>query len=101
MSWRVISSPDWVIGDSERFPGSRLYVSCGGCGHFKSYGPGRVIMRLRELRLGGYKTPLPRVAESVERKCPRCGKRNWRAELAWPPGFTEGDAKRAAARARN
>jgi hypothetical protein len=98
--WRVIEAPNGKMADADLFPGSLLLVTCNACGHFKHYNPGRVVMRLRELRLGGTLATFSDVAGRIERKC-RCGVRDWRAELAWPPGMTDGDIKRLAARARN
>ena len=98
--WRVIDTPNRTMADAGLYPGCQLLVSCGACGHRKSYNPGRVVMRLRELRLGGTLVTLGEIAGRIERKC-RCGTRDWRADLAWPPGMRDGDIKRLAAQARN
>jgi hypothetical protein len=99
VTWRVITTFNGTLGDAERFPGCKLLVTCNACGHLKSYSPGRVVMRLRELRLGGTLATLEEVARRIERPCP-CGQRAWRAELAWPPGLSASEIKRLAARAR-
>ena len=100
MRWQVIERGNGTIKEADLFPGCFVLVTCNGCGHFKSYKPDRVVMRLRELRLGGARATFSDVAGRIERKC-RCGVRDGRAEVAWPPGMTEGEIKSLAARARN
>jgi hypothetical protein len=89
------------IGDFRRYPGCRMTLTCAMCGWSKSYDPERVIQRLTQLKTGGHATRLEDVARRVAWNCPGCGRVRWRAGLAWPPGFTERDAKRLASRLRN
>jgi hypothetical protein len=100
MSWRVIERRNGTMADADLFPGCHLLVTCNACGHHKSYNPGRIVMRLRELRLGGSLATFGDVASRIEKTC-KCGTRDWRAQLAFRPGTTDGDIKRLAARARN
>ena len=100
MKWRVIATLNGTLGDAHRFPGARLLVTCQACGHLKSYAPERVVMRLRELRLGGSSASFEDVARRIERPCP-CGRRAWRVELAWPPGLTESEIQRLANQLRS
>ena len=74
-----------VMGDFRRHPGCRLMLSCAACAWRTSYGPERVLARLRELRAGGDTTPLWQVAKRVGWNCPACGRMRWRAQFAWPP----------------
>ena len=100
MSWRVIEPRNGTLADADFYPGSHLLVTCNACGHRRSFSPGRIVMRLRELRLSGTLATLGEVAGRIDKTC-TCGVRAWRAELAWPPGMRDSDIKRLAARARN
>jgi hypothetical protein len=90
-----------TLGDHRFYPGARVLITCTLCGWGKSYRAERIIDRLRELRTGGYATPLAHVARRVAWPCPGCGRVHWRAQFAWPPGFNQSDAKRLAALYRN
>lgn len=100
MRWRVIEPRNGTLSDADFFPGCYVLVTCNACGHAKPFSPGRIVMRLRELHLGGTLATFGDVAGRMERKC-RCGMRDWRAELAFPPNATDADIRRLAARARN
>ena len=89
--------PEASIGDFARYPGCRLAVTCAMCGWSKGYNPERIIRRLRELKAGGYTTPLEVVARRVQWPCPGCHRLKWRANLAWPPELTEADIRAALA----
>jgi len=97
----IYLGPEASVGDFARYPGCRLTITCAMCGWSKGYNPERVIDRLRDLRSGGYATPLATVARRVQWPCPGCHRLRWRAGLAWPASLTEAEAKRLAARARN
>ena len=90
-----------VLGDFRRYPGCRLYLTCGLCGWSKNYSVERVINRLRELKSGGHTTPLDTIPRRIGWNCPRCGRRGWRAQFAWPPGLDAGEARRLANQYRN
>jgi hypothetical protein len=90
-----------AIGAFRRHPGCRLMLACAACGWSKSYNPERVIDRLRELKAGGHTTRLVDVARRVGWNCPACQRTRWRAQFAWPPSLTPGEAKRLADRYRN
>ncbi|WP_331589028.1 hypothetical protein [Phenylobacterium sp.] len=98
--WRPIEAPNGKMADADLFPGCFVLVTCKACGHFKAYPPATVVLRLRQLQMGGTLATFAEVAGRVGATCP-CGARDWRAGLAWPPGMTDGDIKRLAARARN
>lgn len=99
---RVIHVDDAAsIGDFQRYPGCRLTLTCALCGWVKLYNPERIIARLHELRSGGQATRIAEVARRVQWPCPGCHRLRWKGGLAWPPGMTEGEVKRQAARMRN
>jgi hypothetical protein len=96
----MIGRRNGTMADADFFPGCFVLVTCGACGHAKPYNPGRMLMRLRELRLGGTLATFEDIAGRIEKRC-RCGVRDWRVALAFPPHMTSGDIKRLQARARN
>jgi hypothetical protein len=98
---RIPAEGTAAVGDFRRHPGCRLVLACAACAWSKSYDPERVIDRLRELKAGGHTTRLVDVARRVGWNCPACHRMRWRAQLAWPPGLTPGEAKRLADRYRN
>ena len=67
----------------------------------KSYSAERVIDRLQVLKAGGHKTRLGQVARRVAWPCPGCGRVKWRAQFAYPPGFSEADHRRLTRRYRD
>jgi len=99
-AWQVIRRRSGTMADADFFPGCFVLVTCGACGHAKPYNPGRIVMRLRELRLGGTLATFEQIAARIEKTC-RCGVRDWRADLAYPPHMSSADVKRLQARARN
>ena len=99
-AWQVIARRNGTMADADFFPGCHVLVTCDACGHAKPYAPGRLVMRLRELHMGGTLTTFEEIARRIEKRC-RCGVRDWRVELAFPPHMTAGEIKRLQARARN
>lgn len=89
------------LEDYRRYPGCRVLLSCGACGYAKDYNPERIVMRLRELRVGGWKTPIVGIAAQMRRPCPACRKMQWTTRLAYPADMTEAEARRLMARMRN
>ena len=90
-----------TLGDMRFYPGARLLITCSLCGWAKSYNVERVIERLRSLKTGGHPTRLRQVAARVAWPCPGCGRVKWRAQFAYPPGFSEADHRRLVNRYRN
>lgn len=90
-----------AIGDFRRYPGCRFLLTCALCGWSRTYNPERILARLRQLGGGGTATRILDVARRVQWPCPGCHRFRWRGGLAWPPGLTEADARRAASRYRN
>jgi hypothetical protein len=90
-----------TVGDYRHYPGARVLIACNLCGWSKSYRPDAIIDRLRALKTGGHATTLAQVARWVAWPCPGCGRVNWRAQFAWPPGFDDREAKRLANLYRN
>ena len=90
-----------TLGDCRFYAGARVLITCTLCGWQKSYNAERVIDRLRDLKAGGHKTRLGHVARRVAWPCPGCGHVKWRAQFAYPPGFSEADHRRATRRYRD
>jgi len=90
-----------TLGDTRFYPGARLLITCSLCGWAKSYNVERVIDRLRQLKTGGPPTRLGQVARRVAWPCPGCGRVKWRAQFAYPPGFSAADHRRLTNRYRN
>lgn len=82
------------LEDYRRYPGCRLLLTCSACDYARHYNPERIVMRLRELRVGGYKTPIVGIAAQMRRPCPACQKMKWTTRLAYPADLTEAEAKR-------
>jgi hypothetical protein len=99
-AWQVIARRNGTMADADFFPGSHVLVTCNVCRYAKPYASGRMVMRLRELRMGGTLTTFEEIAQRIEKRC-RCGARDWRVDLAFPPHMTSGEIKRLQARARN
>ena len=76
-------------------------LACALCSWSKTYSPERIIDRLRELRAGGYTTPIAKISGRVGWNCPACGRARWRTQLVYPPGLTEAEARRLTNRYRN
>ncbi len=93
--------PTDPLEDYRRYPGCRVLLTCGACDYAKDYNPERIVMRLRELRVGGYKTPIVRIAAQMRRPCPTCRKMKWSSRLAYPDTMTEAEARRLMNRMRN
>lgn len=98
--WQVIGRRNGTMADADLFPGCFVLVTCGACRHFKTYSTTRILMRLRELRMGGTLATFEDIAGRIEKKC-RCGARDWRVDLAFSPYMSSGEIKRLQARARN
>lgn len=86
--------PEASIGDFKRYPGCRLAITCSLCGWVKAFDPERIIHRLRELKVGGHATPLPKIGARVQWPCPACGRVKWRAGFAWPAGLQPDEVRR-------
>ena len=97
----ILADATAALGDFRRYPGCRVMLVCGFCAWSKAYNPERVIDRLHDLKAGGYATRLVDVARRVGWNCPGCRRMGWRAQFAWPPGFTPGEARRLADRYRH
>ena len=82
------------MGDYRRYPGCRLLITCAVCGWSKSYSPGRIIVRLQELKAGGHATPVAAIPRRIGWNCPACHRTRWRAQFAWPPTVNEREVKR-------
>jgi RNase P subunit RPR2 len=99
---RIIPIGDQAtLADYRFYAGARVLITCSLCGWSKSYNAERIIDRLRTLKTGGHKTTLGQVARRVAWPCPGCGRVKWRAQFAYPPGFSEADHRRATNRYRN
>lgn len=90
-----------TLGDYRFYAGARVLITCPLCGWQKSYNAERIIDRLRDLKAGGHKTRLGHVARRVVWPCPGCGRVKWRAQFAYPPGFSAADHRRLMNRYRN
>lgn len=98
---RKIDLPKARLEDARRYPGCVVMLGCVVCGYAKGYMVEKVILRLRELRDGGFQTPVGDVARMVKRTCPRCRGKDWITQFAYPAHLEERELKRLAARARN
>jgi RNase P subunit RPR2 len=99
---RIVALGDEAtLGDTRFYPGARLLITCTLCGWSKSYNVNRVIDRLRSLKTGGHATRLGQVAKRVAWPCPGCGRVHWRAQFAYPPGFSAADHRRLTNQYRN
>jgi len=97
----ILTRPTDPIEDHRRYPGCRVELTCKGCNYSKSYSPERIIQRLRELRVGGYKTPIVGIAAQVRKPCPKCQKISWLTRLSYPDHIDEAEARRLMNRMRN
>ena len=98
---RIEGSADLPLEGHLRYPACRVLLVCGPCGWARPYDPVRIIDRLRSLRFGGLKTRVGAVARHVGWNCPACGRVQWRALLAYPPGLDSAELKRMTSRLRS
>jgi hypothetical protein len=97
----IDGSANLPLQDHRLHPLSQVLLVCGACAWARGYSPDRIIDRLRELRAGGYKTPIKAVAGHVRWACPACGRRQWATVLAYPVGIDPAEVRRMANVYRN
>lgn len=97
----IVHEAPLTLGEHRRWPGSRILLTCAMCGWARTYAPERLIDRLRQLKAGGYATPIGPLARRVAWPCPMCGRVKWRMDLAQPTGLSPREARRLSGRYRN
>lgn len=96
-AWQIIAPRRGTMADADVFPDCQVLVTCTACGQAKPYAPGRMVMRLRELRMGGTLTTFEEIATRIENPC-RCGVRSCAGTSPSPPYMSTGEIKRLQAR---
>lgn len=98
---RIPHGPEARLKDYQLYPGCRVMLFCSACSFARSYGPGRIIDRMRALRTGGHETLVADVAVAVGWPCPACGRMRWASQLAYPADLDPREQRRLANRYRN